>query len=48
MKYQILSKVNSPADIKTLDFQGLELLCEEIRDKLISTVSKNGGMCVEK
>ena len=43
MKYQILSKVNSPADIKTLDFQGLELLCEEIRDKLISTVSKNGG-----
>ena len=43
MKYQILSKVNSPADIKTLDFRGLELLCEEIRDKLISTVSKNGG-----
>ena len=43
MKYQILSKINSPADIKTLDFQGLELLCEEIRDKLISTVSKNGG-----
>ncbi len=43
MKYQILSKINSPADIKTLDFQGLELLCDEIRDKLISTVSKNGG-----
>ena len=43
MKYQILSKINSPDDIKTLDNQGLELLCEEIRDKLISTVSKNGG-----
>ncbi len=43
MKYQILSKINSPADIKTLDFWGLELLCDEIRDKLISTVSKNGG-----
>ena len=43
MKYQILSKINSPADIKTLDNQGLELLCDEIRDKLISTISKNGG-----
>ena len=43
MKYNILSKINSPADIKTLDTQGLELLCGEIRDKLIATVSKNGG-----
>lgn len=43
MKYQILSKINSPSDLKTLDFSGLELLCDEIRDKLIETVSKNGG-----
>ena len=43
MNYRILSKINSPSDIKALDFQGLELLCEEIRDKLITTVSKNGG-----
>lgn len=43
MKYEFLSKINSPADIKTLDNHSLELLCSEIRDKLISTVSKNGG-----
>lgn len=43
MKYKILSKINSPSDIKALDLQGLELLCSEIRDKLITTVSKNGG-----
>ena len=43
MKYDILSKINCPNDIKTLDIRGLELLCDEIRDKLISTVSKNGG-----
>ena len=43
MNYRILSKINSPSDIKALDFQDLELLCEEIRDKLITTVSKNGG-----
>ena len=43
MKYQILSKINSPSDLKTMDFSGLELLCDEIRDKLIETVSKNGG-----
>lgn len=43
MNYKILSKINSPSDIKALNFQGLELLCDEIRDKLITTVSKNGG-----
>ena len=43
MKYKILTKINCPDDIKTLDTQGLELLCDEIRDKLISTISKNGG-----
>ena len=43
MKYEFLSKINSPDDIKALDNQCLELLCSEIRDKLISTVSRNGG-----
>ncbi len=43
MKYHILSKINSPSDVKTLDFRSLELLCDEIRDKLIETVSENGG-----
>ena len=36
MKYDILSKINCPNDIKTLDIQGLELLCDEIRDKLLA------------
>lgn len=43
MKYKILSDINCPDDIKALDIQGLETLCSEIRDKLITTISKNGG-----
>lgn len=43
MEYKLLSKINSPDDIKTMDNHCLELLCDEIRDKLITTVSANGG-----
>lgn len=43
MNYHILSHINKPSDIKSLSTQQLELLCDEIRDKLIATVSKNGG-----
>ena len=43
MNYQILSNINNPSDIKSLTNEKLEILCDEIRDKLISTVSKNGG-----
>ena len=43
MNYQILSNINKPSDIKSLSTEKLEILCDEIRDKLISTVSKNGG-----
>ncbi len=43
MNYNYLSKINKPDDIKAMDYACLELLCDEIRDKLISTVSKNGG-----
>ena len=43
MNYHILSNINKPSDIKSLSTEKLELLCDEIRDKLITTVSKNGG-----
>ena len=41
--YEYLDKINSPADLKNLSIDELEILCSEIRDKLIKTVSKNGG-----
>ncbi len=43
MNYQILSNINKPSDIKFLSNDSLEVLCDEIRDKLITTISKNGG-----
>ena len=43
MKYSILSKIKSPADVKALNSSELQSLCEEIRDCIITTVSKNGG-----
>ena len=43
MNYQILSNINKPSDIKVLSSDKLKILCDEIRDKLITTVSKNGG-----
>ncbi len=43
MDYKMLSKITSPKDIKNSDIQSLEALSEEIRYKLIETVSKNGG-----
>ena len=39
----MLSKITSPADIKSLSNDELKVLCSEIRDKIIDTVSKNGG-----
>lgn len=38
---QLLSRIKSPEDLKKID--NLELLCEEIRQKLIQVVSENGG-----
>lgn len=43
MDYKILSKINSPDDVKKLDDKDTEILCSEIRNKLIETVSSNGG-----
>ncbi len=43
MEYKILNTVSSPADVKKLNKNEIKILCDEIRDCLISTVSKNGG-----
>lgn len=43
MEYKFLSKIKSPADIKTMSYEQLESLSQEIRYKLIETVSENGG-----
>ena len=43
MEYQILPKINGPDDVKKLSEAELERLAAEIRDRMIRTVSKNGG-----
>ena len=43
MNYEILGKIESPKDVKSLDNKKLSLLAEEVRDAIVSTVSKNGG-----
>ena len=43
MEYKFLSGINKPEDIKKLDNEQLNALSEEIRSKLIETVSENGG-----
>lgn len=43
MKQTLLEKVQSPADIKKMDYRELEELCSEIREFLIDKVSKTGG-----
>ena len=39
----VLDRVNSPKDLKKLNDKELEVLCEDIRELLINTVSKSGG-----
>lgn len=43
MDYPILSTIKSPEDIKKLNIGEIDALCKEIRDCIITTVSKNGG-----
>jgi 1-deoxy-D-xylulose-5-phosphate synthase len=42
-KYQVLSKVNFPSDIRQLELPQLKILCSEIREFLIDTISEVGG-----
>lgn len=39
----LLNKIDSPDDLKKLTFPQLDQLCAEIREKIITTVSNNGG-----
>ena len=43
MEYNFLGKINSPADLKKLNNTELYSLSQEIRDKIMATVSSNGG-----
>ena len=43
MEYNLLKNLNLPSDLKKLDEKDLEKLSEEIRDKIITTVSNTGG-----
>jgi len=40
---KILEKINSPEDLRKLDPKDLPLLAEELREMIITTVSKTGG-----
>jgi len=40
---KVLDQINASKDVKTLDPEELEELCREIREEIISVVSKNGG-----
>lgn len=43
MEYKFLNTINSPQDVKALNYNELNTLCEEVRDCIINTVSQNGG-----
>lgn len=40
---RVLDQIRFSPDVKRLDMEELEKLCKEIREEIISTVSKNGG-----
>ena len=42
-QYPILSKINSPADLRKLNVSELKTLADEVREFLIDTISKTGG-----
>ncbi len=41
--YKILDSINSPADLKGLNYKELEILSKELRDYVVKIVSENGG-----
>jgi 1-deoxy-D-xylulose-5-phosphate synthase len=40
---RVLDRIETVHDVKRLGLEELERLCHEIREEIISTVSKNGG-----
>ncbi len=43
MNYKFLGKIEDPAQLNNLSDDELTVLCGEIRDKILTVVSKNGG-----
>lgn len=39
----LLADINSPSDLKIMDIKTLSMLAQEIREKIVKVVSKNGG-----
>jgi len=47
---KVLDQIECPFDVKKLDPEELERLCSELREEILSTVSKNGMLkigCVQ-
>ena len=42
-KEKILDNIDSPKDLKKLSKEQLPILAQEIREKILEVVSKNGG-----
>lgn len=42
-KYPILSKINLPSDIRQLDISELKILCSDLRNYMVDTISEIGG-----
>ena len=40
---KVLDRISTSDDVKKLDPEELERLCEELREEILSTVSKTGG-----
>ncbi|MDO4608468.1 MAG: 1-deoxy-D-xylulose-5-phosphate synthase [Clostridia bacterium] len=43
MEYRILNTIKSPQDVKKLNKNDINVLCNEIRTEIIDVVSRNGG-----
>ncbi len=43
MEYKLLSGIKAPSDVKKMNTEQLNELCFEIRQKMLETVSQNGG-----
>ena len=43
MDYKYLNKINEPNDLKGLNIEEKNALCEELRDIIMNTVSSTGG-----
>ena len=41
--YKILDTIDSPADLRKLDLEGLRTLCAEIRDYMVRCCAENPG-----